>query len=76
MLLLLLLLPLLPLLEARKGGGYRDPPCMGDRTVLLELYGWHYTDIATECEEHFGPAGYCAVQILPPNELKQATGQG
>ena len=73
---MLLLLFLLPLLEARKGGGCRDPACMGNRTVLLELYGWHYTDIATECEEHFGHAGYCSVQILPPNELMQPTGQG
>ena len=72
--LMLLLLLLLPLLEARKGGGYRDPPCMGNRTVLLELYGWHYTDIANECEEHLGPAGYCAVQILPANELRQPIG--
>ena len=29
-----------------------------------------------KCEEHLGPAGFCAVQVLPVNELKQDTGLG
>ena len=83
--------------HTRAGGlGYQDPPCIGNRTVILEVlynvnvkftyvfyilealksclkqfFGWHLSDIATECEEHLGPAGYCALQLLPVNELKK-----
>ena len=38
-----------------------------------KFFGWHLNDIATECEEHLGPAGYCALQLLPVNELKKQT---
>ena len=31
------------------------------------------SDIAQECEEHLGPAGFCAVQLMPVNELKKPT---
>ena len=53
---------------------YKDLVCADNRTVILELYGWHYSDLARECEDHLGPAGFCAVQVLPVNELKEASG--
>ena len=40
---------------------------------FCEFFGWHLNDIATECEEHLGPAGFCALQLLPVNELKKQT---
>ena len=42
--------------------------------LLVEVYGWHHRDLARECEEHLGHAGFCAVQVLPVNELKRETG--
>ena len=44
--------------------------------AIVEVYGWHHLDLATECEEHLGPAGFCAVQVLPVNELKEDNGLG
>ena len=76
-------------------GGYHDPPCKQDRTVIVEVkslkliftqtsserqdanfqkrhfqfYGWNLSDIATECEEHLGPAGFCAVHLIITHSL-------
>ena len=36
--------------------------------TFVQLFEWHWPDIATECEDFLGPAGYAAVQISPPNE--------
>lgn len=36
--------------------------------VFVHLFEWKWTDIATECEQVLGPAGYRAVQISPPQE--------
>ena len=36
--------------------------------AFVQLFEWSWPDIARECEEHLGPAGYTAVQISPPNE--------
>ena len=32
------------------------------------MFEWRWTDLARECEEHLGPAGYRAVQTSPPQE--------
>ena len=32
------------------------------------MFEWRWTDLARECEEHLGPAGYQAVQTSPPQE--------
>ncbi|MBK8213206.1 MAG: alpha-amylase family protein [Myxococcales bacterium] len=44
----------------------RPPP--GPRTVFTHLFEWKWNDIARECEDVLGPAGYAAVQISPPQE--------
>ena len=36
--------------------------------VVVHLFDWKWTDIATECGNVLGPAGYAAVQVSPPQE--------
>lgn len=36
--------------------------------VAVHLFEWKWTDIATECEQVLGPAGFAAVQVSPPQE--------
>ena len=36
--------------------------------VFVHLFEWRWTDIAAECENVLGPAGFKAVQISPPQE--------
>ena len=35
--------------------GYTDPPCQGDRHVIVHLFEWPWDDIADECESFLGP---------------------
>jgi alpha-amylase len=36
--------------------------------VFVHLFEWKWRDIATECEQSLGPAGFVAVQVSPPQE--------
>ena len=36
--------------------------------VFVQMFEWTWTDLARECEDHLGPAGYAAVQTSPPQE--------
>ena len=36
--------------------------------VFVHLFEWKWTDIATECVNVLGPAGFAAVQVSPPQE--------
>ena len=36
--------------------------------VVVHLFEWKWTDIAAECENVLGPAGFAAVQVSPPQE--------
>jgi alpha-amylase len=38
------------------------------RTVFLQMFEWPWNDIAQECENYLGPAGFAAVQVSPPHE--------
>ncbi len=38
------------------------------RTVFVQLFEWRWEDVARECEQVLGPAGFSAVQVSPPNE--------
>lgn len=42
--------------------------------VFVQLFEWRWTDIASECTQVLGPAGYRAVQVSPPQEHVLATG--
>jgi len=37
-------------------------------SVFVHLFEWKWTDIATECENYLGPAGFAGVQVSPPSE--------
>jgi alpha-amylase len=43
------------------------------RTTFVQLFEWKWPDIARECENFLGPAGYGAVQVSPPNEHVQGS---
>ena len=47
---------------------YKDPLVEPGRTVMIHLFEWKWTDIASECERFLAPKGYAAVQISPPSE--------
>ena len=36
--------------------------------VAVHLFEWPWPDVATECEQVLGPAGFTAVQVSPPEE--------
>merc|ERR1719495_355261 len=46
---------------------FYDPHCDG-KQVIVHLFEWKWTDIALECERFLSQAGYCGVQVSPPNE--------
>jgi alpha-amylase len=47
---------------------YRPSGHMAAGDVFVHLFEWKWTDIAAECENVLGPAGFTAVQISPPQE--------
>ena len=47
---------------------YRPTGHMAAGDVSVHLFEWKWTDIAAECENVLGPAGFKAVQISPPQE--------
>jgi alpha-amylase len=47
---------------------YRPSGHMRAGDVVVHLFEWKWTDIATECETVLGPAGFAAVQVSPPEE--------
>src|SRR5712691_907682 len=47
---------------------YRPSGHMAAGDVFVHLFEWKWTDIASECENVLGPAGFKAVQISPPEE--------
>ncbi|HEY8270946.1 MAG TPA: alpha-amylase family protein [Pseudobdellovibrionaceae bacterium] len=40
----------------------------GPRTAFVHLFEWPWKDVALECENYLGPAGFAAVQVSPPHE--------
>src|SRR5438552_17722893 len=47
---------------------YRPSGHQAAGDVVVHLFEWKWTDIATECETVLGPAGFKAVQVSPPQE--------
>jgi alpha-amylase len=45
-----------------------DASATGDGDVIVQMFDWPWTDIASECTNVLGPDGYGAVQISPPQE--------
>ncbi len=44
------------------------PAQADERSVFVQLFEWRWADVAQECEQVLGPAGFSAVQVSPPNE--------
>uniref|UniRef100_A0A0N5AFH8 Alpha-amylase n=1 Tax=Syphacia muris TaxID=451379 RepID=A0A0N5AFH8_9BILA len=68
MLLIVLLAVLGTLASAKEYGLYDDPHTWSNRTLMVHLFEWKWTDIAKECEDFLQYYGYGAVQISPPME--------
>ena len=47
---------------------YRPSGHMAAGDVFVHLFEWKWADIAAECENVLGPAGFKAVQVSPPQE--------
>jgi len=47
---------------------YRAAGHMAAGDVFVHLFEWPWNDIASECENVLGPAGFKAVQVSPPQE--------
>jgi len=45
-----------------------EPVSTAPAAVFVQMFEWRWNDIAAECENVLGPAGYAAVQISPPQE--------
>ena len=44
-------------------GEYHNHTCAEDRTVIVQLFNWLWTDIEKECVDYLGPKGFCGVQV-------------
>ena len=44
------------------------PSLTTTKDVTAHLFQWPWTDVARECTDVLGPAGYAAVQVTPPQE--------
>ncbi|XP_069700676.1 alpha-amylase-like [Periplaneta americana] len=46
----------------------KDPNVWGDRSAIVHLFEWKFSDIADECERFLAPNGYAGVQVSPVHE--------
>ncbi|NNE71682.1 MAG: ATPase [Rhodothermales bacterium] len=56
-------------------GGLVNPAWMEGSGAVVHLFEWKWSDIAQECEDVLGPAGYAAVQVSPPSENHVVVGR-
>lgn len=47
---------------------YTDPHWWPDRSVMVHLMDWKFSDVARECETFLAPNGYAGVQVSPVAE--------
>lgn len=45
-----------------------DPHWLPNRSAIVHLFEWKWSDIASECENFLAPNGFGGVQISPPTE--------
>jgi alpha-amylase len=41
----------------------KTPDTVANRTVIVHLFEWKFSDIADECERFLAPRGYAGVQV-------------
>ena len=63
-----------PVVRPTLGSTYRPSGHAAAGDVLVHLFEWKWTDVASECEAVLGPAGYKAVQVSPPQEAAVVAG--
>jgi alpha-amylase len=65
-----------PVPEARPSltATYRPTGHAASGDVFVHLFEWTWRDVAAECENVLGPAGWKAVQVSPPQEHGIASG--
>ena len=49
-------------------GYYGDYYCQEGTDVVVHLFEWKHSDVATECEEFLAPRGFCGVQVNKEND--------
>lgn len=54
--------------ECASASSYSDPHFVGNRSVIVQMLEWKWSEIAKECEDFLGPYGYGGVQTSPANE--------
>jgi alpha-amylase len=62
---LLMLAPLACTTDEQRTAPLGPAPAGG---AFVHLFEWKWTDVALECENYLGPAGFAGVQISPPSE--------
>lgn len=51
------------------GSPYNDPHfASANRSVIVQLFEWKFSDVAKECEHFLGPNGFGGVQVSPVHE--------
>ncbi|KAF5376995.1 hypothetical protein D9615_007302 [Tricholomella constricta] len=45
----------------------------GSKSVIIQMFGWTWDSVASECTDFIGPAGYGFVQVSPPAEHIQGS---
>lgn len=44
-------------------GLWSNTNCPRGKETIVHLFEWKWKDVATECEQTLGPAGFCGVQV-------------
>lgn len=52
-----------------------NPNVWPNRTGIVHLFEWKFSDVADECERFLAPNGYAAVQVSPVNENRIVAGR-
>jgi alpha-amylase len=52
---------------------HKNPYFKDNRSVIVHLFEWKWSDIAAECERFLGPKGFGGVQVSPVQENLKIT---
>jgi alpha-amylase len=52
-----------------------NPHWWPNRSGMVHLFSWKFSDIADECENFLAPKGYAGVQISPTQEYQVVPGR-
>jgi len=69
------IISILLLAIASAGIAQHNPHFVGNRSVIVHLMDWKFSDVAAECERFLGPRGYGGVQLSPIAEHQIVAGR-